>query len=263
MCLPNFSPGGSANDRMVPINALKRMVKLSATSRCLLMIALIVFLWVLNRANTSAGDLRVVECVQTGRINELRDLLGDGANSNAVAALDAVDGGCAQKLFSYRAKLFLLCQFGPQCNMTSALTMTSIAPRVHYEDEGKARSLMARMLLACGANVNGTAGEFHSPLVAAVARKQGDLVNVMLEHGADPNAADASGQTPLLAAIKSGDTIIILELVKAGANVNRSAQMAKPLSIAYIPRRNRREHLPSRLASTTCSGFSCIRCLSV
>ena len=92
-----------------------------------------------------------------------------------------------------------------------------------------------KVLLAAGANVNGTTGYGWSPLLVATQNRYYKLAAYLLEHGADPNLANKGGWVPLYLAtdnrnIESGDYPVrkgdmdhldfIKLLLDKGANVN-------------------------------------------
>jgi ankyrin repeat protein len=73
-----------------------------------------------------------------------------------------------------------------------------------------------------------------SILVMAIATQRADVVAAVLAAGANPNA-DLRGNTPLLLAVASGDSQILQELIKAGADVNAAdTQGTTPLIEAVL-----------------------------
>jgi hypothetical protein len=80
----------------------------------------------------------------------------------------------------------------------------------------------ARILLEAGADANQAASNPSriTPLHAAMARQDLELVKLLLAHGADANAAQGNGVTPLHSAAHSGQLELARVLVEAGATIN-------------------------------------------
>ena len=86
----------------------------------------------------------------------------------------------------------------------------------------------ARLLLAAGANVNGSAPTGASPLVIATHSGQSELAAYLLSVGADPNAIGA-GYNALHAAILRGDGRLVEKLLTHGADPNARLQAGTPI----------------------------------
>ena len=73
------------------------------------------------------------------------------------------------------------------------------------------------LLIAAGADVNGTSAT-DRPLIRAIAgRNKDDKALLLLEAGADPNLSDDAGRTPLICAAIKGQYRVFEQLLKAGA----------------------------------------------
>lgn len=86
----------------------------------------------------------------------------------------------------------------------------------------------ARLLLAAGANVDGSAPTGASPLVIATHSGQSELAAYLLSVGADPNAIGA-GYNALHAAILRGDGRLVEKLLTHGADPNARLQGGTPI----------------------------------
>jgi ankyrin repeat protein len=81
--------------------------------------------------------------------------------------------------------------------------------------------VMARLLLAAGANPDAVNPGYRRPLHAAIRLGNVEMVDLLLEVGADPNAPNPEGNTALIIAAMEGRAEIVDLLVPAGAEVNR------------------------------------------
>lgn len=91
---------------------------------------------------------------------------------------------------------------------------------------------IVRELLEAGANPNGSetsAPPNTSPLWAAVARKQHDLIRLLIERGARVNIGDSTSDTLFGIAVSGGDAVIARMLLEAGADPSRPALSNLPL----------------------------------
>ena len=77
----------------------------------------------------------------------------------------------------------------------------------------------AKLFIARGADVNLTTKSSGPPLLAAIARKNVNLVKLLLASGADPKAALVTNSA-LYLAVKSGCLECVMALVDSGADVN-------------------------------------------
>jgi ankyrin repeat protein len=88
---------------------------------------------------------------------------------------------------------------------------------------------IVRLLLENGAQATPAARNAQrvTALHGAVARGDGDIVKMLLEHGADPNARQESGFVPLHEAAANGKEAIARLLVEHGARVDAAADDGK------------------------------------
>jgi ankyrin repeat protein len=95
----------------------------------------------------------------------------------------------------------------------------------------------ARYLLLKGAEVNtcSTNGYHVYPIQSAVAANNTDIAKILLEAGADVNVRQISGITPLHSAAHHGNIELIILLLEAGADVNAKTEDGKtPADLASI-----------------------------
>lgn len=80
----------------------------------------------------------------------------------------------------------------------------------------------AEDLIYQGESVNVSGGKHRSPLLAAVATGEIDLVKLLLEKGADPECRYANGDTALIRAVKIGRKEVFNLLLQAGVDLDAS-----------------------------------------
>ena len=86
---------------------------------------------------------------------------------------------------------------------------------------------MISVLLGVGADVNATADDGGTALMAAVNRGHGDVVDLLLDAGANVNAVKSTtGMTALMYGAQSGNAEVVKALVASKADVN--AAVADP-----------------------------------
>jgi len=61
--------------------------------------------------------------------------------------------------------------------------------------------------------------DLRDPLVAAVHRGHGDIVQLLLEHGADVNADAGGCETVLMEAARRGHDVVVKRLLEKGADI--------------------------------------------
>jgi len=116
------------------------------------------------------------------------------------------------------------------CGMPAADTPLTIAA-----ENGDAATV--RTLLARGADVDGKDSHGLTPLVRAARRGHFDAALALLDGGADPNRYDSvrtrPGWSPLMNAVHKSQGRIVQLLIEHGADVNaRSADGTSPLALA-------------------------------
>ncbi|MGA7414834.1 MAG: ankyrin repeat domain-containing protein [Bryobacteraceae bacterium] len=96
---------------------------------------------------------------------------------------------------------------------------------------------LAEALLAQGAQVDSrsTNSMQNTPLHAATAGRQVELMKLLLEHGADADATQEGGWTALHAAAQNGDRAMIEVLLASNASINvRAGNNQSPLDLALL-----------------------------
>jgi ankyrin repeat protein len=79
----------------------------------------------------------------------------------------------------------------------------------------------ARMLLACGADVDRRNRRSQTPLGGAAFKGYADIVALLLDRGADIDADNGLGMTPLMFAAMFGRTQVVAQLQAHGASLKR------------------------------------------
>lgn len=74
------------------------------------------------------------------------------------------------------------------------------------------------MMLKKNADINKTGGDGITPIMLALERNNHGATWLLMNSGADINKADVHGITPLMRAVRVGETDIVKELLKKGAN---------------------------------------------
>ena len=95
--------------------------------------------------------------------------------------------------------------------------------------------MVAAALLSAGASVTERSQNqmANMPLHAAVAGRNFDLVEMLVEHGAPVNARQHGGWTPLHAAAQNGDAAIVGLFITHGADINaRADNQQLPIDLA-------------------------------
>jgi ankyrin repeat protein len=95
----------------------------------------------------------------------------------------------------------------------AAAFTTSLAGLIQ---EGDRKGALA--LVRAGADVNALQDDGSSPLLWAVYRADGELVDELLRRGADPDRRNVLGASPLAEAVKLGDAALVKRLLEAGAD---------------------------------------------
>ncbi|GAX25889.1 hypothetical protein FisN_6Hh073 [Fistulifera solaris] len=92
---------------------------------------------------------------------------------------------------------------------------------------------IVRILVEHGAQVN---SDTSPPLSLAVSHGHSEITALLLQHGADPNSVDAFGITPLLAAIAKRrlDLVQLLLQYKAKVNASTTVLQQTPLFLAIL-----------------------------
>jgi len=96
---------------------------------------------------------------------------------------------------------------------------------------------LVQYLLSKGANVNATAGRYHSALNCAAVRNAPEIARLLLKSGANIHEAGGEYGSPLAAASHSGSLDIVQMLLALGADINAISGPEKltPLLVALTP----------------------------
>ena len=197
-------------------------------------------------------DARLIDAVQKGDHNIVRELLRDHADVNEtqpdgstalILAADRNDLESANLLIRAGANvnvrneygatpLFAACAVGNMAIVNLLLEvkadpnialLSGETPLMTAVETGNAD--LARALLERGADVNAKetkAGQ--TALMWAVADKHPQIVKLLVEHGADISTRSKAGFTPLLFAAQQGSADSVRALLEAGADVNETRQ---------------------------------------
>lgn len=175
---------------------------------------------------------RLLGEIRKGDLGAVKSSLAHGANVNAhdtkgaTALMYAVLYGDAQFVN-------MLLQKGADPNLSNDLGVTALMWAAG--DLAK-----VRMLLAHGANVNARSNYGYTALSVAAATP-GNLatVRLLLEKGADPKAADNDGVGPVFLACARGDSDILEELLRQGANPNEKHLKLTETALMWAAKVNR------------------------
>jgi ankyrin repeat protein len=155
-------------------------------------------------------DLDIFEAASLGRLDRLRQCLGDkaslGSHSIDTHSIDSpsTDGFTALHFvcfFGQPEAARLLIEAGAAVDAVAA-NPTRVMP---LHSAASARNLeAARLLLEHGAPVNARQQGGWAPIHAAAQNGDRPLVELLLKHHADPKLANDAGKTPAMVAIEKG-----------------------------------------------------------
>jgi beta-lactamase regulating signal transducer with metallopeptidase domain len=190
-----------------------------------------------GRASTRALNVAIVEAAEQGDIDEVTELLDDGADVNAVVPGDGTPLLVAARE-GHRTLVGLLLDRGADANIGvdgdgNALIM---AAREGYRD-------IVTMLLDRGADVNAAVPGDGNALIMAAREGHRDIVTMLLDRGALIDEVVPGDENALISASGEGDLDVVRLLVGRGADVNarvwaeqgwpdRSGEWRTPLSMA-------------------------------
>jgi hypothetical protein len=174
---------------------------------------------------TSAGDVQgeLISAINRGDTQAVRELVGRGADVNAVhpdsagktpLQLSAIYGHAeiARILIAHGAEPDAK---SDDNDRTALILAVRRAPMMGV---GEARALqVVRILIANGADVNARDSSSATALMFASLDGYRTIVQELIAHGADVNARDAYGETALIMAQREGHTEIVADLKRAGA----------------------------------------------
>jgi beta-lactamase regulating signal transducer with metallopeptidase domain/ankyrin repeat protein len=190
-----------------------------------------------GRASARALNVAIVEAAAQGDIDEVTELLDDGADVNAVVPGDGTPLLVAARE-GHRTLVGLLLDRGADANIGvdgdgNALIM---AAREGYRD-------IVTMLLDRGADVNAAVPGDGNALIMAAREGHRDIVTMLLDRGALIDDVVPGDENALISASGEGDLDVVRLLVGRGADVNarvwaeqgwpdRSGEWRTPLSMA-------------------------------
>ncbi len=166
-------------------------------------------------ALTESAYQPLYAAIGSGRLNEVKQLIGSGLDINArdgagstplMMAVLAGNAGITSYLLSRRADV------NARCGEDGA-TAVSFAAMAGRAD-------LVGILIAAGARVDFRYREQQTVLHMAAAGRSVECVRLLLQAHCDPAAADVRGYTPLDEAVLHGRAEIASELLRGGADVH-------------------------------------------
>ncbi|HEY8521143.1 MAG TPA: ankyrin repeat domain-containing protein [Gammaproteobacteria bacterium] len=174
--------------------------------------------WFADAAN-AAG---VVEAARDGDLATVRELIGAGADANAIAK----DGSTPLLWAAYHSDVEMakaLLAAGADPNVANDFGVTPLLQASRYGD-----AAMIKVLLEGGADREASSREGETPLMAASRAGSVEAVKLLLEAGADPNATESlQDQTALMWATAEGHLDVVDALLAAGADPNMKARVSE------------------------------------
>jgi ankyrin repeat protein/beta-lactamase regulating signal transducer with metallopeptidase domain len=167
-----------------------------------------------GRASTRALNVAIVEAAEKGDIDEVTELLSDGADVNAVVPGDGTPLLVAARR-GHRTLVRLLLDRGADANIGvdgdgNALIMA--ASEGHLD--------IVTLLIDRGADVNAAVQGDGNALIEAASQGHLDIVTLLLDRGALIDAEVPGDENALIGASGSGYLDVVRLLVGRGANVN-------------------------------------------
>jgi len=193
---------------------------------------IVLLLWcALAAAAELPGDQLLGE-IRKGDLGAVRLSLAHGANVNARDAKGATALMYAA-LYGDVEFVNLLLDKGADPNASNDLDINALMWAAG--DLGKVRSLVAH-----GANINARSNYGYTALSVAAA-SPGNLptVRLLLEKGADPRAVDKDGVGALWLACARGDSLIVQELLRRGADPNEKHLRLTETALMWASKMNR------------------------
>jgi ankyrin repeat protein len=179
-----------------------------------------------KRKQQAALNLKLVDAVSRGKIEEAEKLLREGADPNGAAKVDIAalrnDEVPPIIVAAHQGNnplTQLLIDHGAQVNATAPVGAQATFKRALHAAIVRRHPDTVELLLINGADPNG--GEHQSvgfPLCVATTLRQMEVMTMLIDAGADVNAKGTSGTTALDVAAWGNDTRAILLLVDHGAD---------------------------------------------
>jgi ankyrin repeat protein len=192
---------------------------------------LLLLLCALAEAAEIPGDQLLGE-IRKGDLAAVRSSLAHGANVNARDAKGATALMYAA-LYGDVQFVNLLLEKGADANLSNDLGINALMWAAG--DLAKVRALIAH-----GANINARSNYGYTALSVAAA-SPGNLptVQLLLHKGADPKAVDKDGVGPLWLACARGDSEIVRELLRLGADPNEKHLKLTETALMWASKMNR------------------------
>ncbi len=178
------------------------------------------------RAARGAPGRTVSRAILPALIGAVAVVASVGAAANSTPLIDAVRGGSVEQvraLLEQRADVNAVLPDG-----TTALHWAA------HSDHDE----VARLLIAAGADANAANRYGVTPLTLAATSGNAALAAVLLEAGADPNATVGEGETILMTAARTGSVAIIEALVARGAEVNKAEEWQGQTALVFAAAQN-------------------------
>ncbi|MGL9757805.1 MAG: ankyrin repeat domain-containing protein [Wolbachia sp.] len=134
---------------------------------------------------------QLINAAKEGNIEQIRKLIEDGADVNAINEFRQTPLHKAIEL-GRRETAELLLEKGADVNAADRCGETPLHVAIRYN-----RKELVELLLNGGANINAVERRRRTPLHVAVRCNCKELVELLLEKGANVNAVDNKGMTPL------------------------------------------------------------------
>lgn len=150
------------------------------------------------------------------RLKELRLLLDDGVDINAIANYSKCTALCSAARLGLTQSVALLIESGADVNRPSEGGTT---PLMFASSLGKKKGLLiAKQLIAAGADVDQANSGETTALKCAAEQGNSEIVQLLIDHGATIDGPLGTEQTALMLAARNGDVPTITVLINNGAD---------------------------------------------
>ena len=155
----------------------------------------------------------LIDAVQNGDIDRVRELLDSGVNPNIKHYFNDDSPLISASFDGHTEIVKLLLESGADPNIGYRHGYT---PLIFASKKG--HSDVVRLLLEHGADINIRGKYGNTPLILASRGGHSDIVRLLLERGADINIQNDYGNTPLMSASRGGHSDIVKLLLENGAD---------------------------------------------